>query len=183
MPQEFSDRHRVHLAGVLIFVVFTAGQLVWIHLDRWPIASDPVVNYHQIISPTLGLPWSAQWFFTPPGASYVFTTTWIFTDVNTFDVWAQVDSNGDITESFEDNNTKKVNVGALTAHSFRHDTHEDFLINMASTLDNSRLRADSVISASDGVLQLGRFSEPPLYKRPFTNDNCEITTDIAISDF
>jgi hypothetical protein len=55
---------------------------------------------------------------------------------------------------------------------------------MASTLDNSRLRADSVISESNGILQLGRFTEPPFFERPFTNGACEITTDsTTISDY
>ena len=62
---------------------------------------DPTVNYHQIVSTTLGLPWGAQWFFLPPGGSYVFTTTWVFTDVRTFDVWAQIDSDNNVIEEDE----------------------------------------------------------------------------------
>ena len=106
---------------------------------------NPVVNYHQIVSPTLGLPWSAQYFWVPAGASYVFTTTWIFTDVETVDIWALVDSSGVytddtdgvVTEGSEYNNTRKASVSILTTHSFTQTTHEDFMTNMASTLNNS----------------------------------------------
>lgn len=135
---------------------------------------DPTINYHQIVSPTLGLPWGAQWFFVPPGGSYVFTTTWVFTDVKTFDIWAQVDSDGNVAESIEDNNTRKVNVGVLTASAFRHDSHQEFMTNMASTLDNSD---------PDGRLRLGRFTEPPFFQRPFTNGSCEITSDMTVADY
>jgi hypothetical protein len=143
---------------------------------------EPIVNYHQIISPALGLPWGAQWFFVPPGGSYVFTTTWVFTDVKTFDIWAQVDSNGenefdsdgDIAEGNEDNNTKNINVSVLSAQSFTHDVHQDFMTNMASTLDNSD---------PNGALRLGHFSEPPFYGWPFSN-GCEITPNtVTISDY
>jgi hypothetical protein len=143
----------------------------------------PVVNYHQIISPTLGLPWGAQgWFVETPGTSYVFTTTWVFTDVKTFDVWAQVDSNGEsvedsdgnITEANEGNNTRKARLNVLTAQRFTHDTHQDFLTNMASSLDNSD---------PYGALRLGLFTEPPFFERPFANASCEITSMIVIHDY
>jgi hypothetical protein len=144
----------------------------------------PVVNYHQIVSPTLGLPWGAQWWFVEtPGTSYVFTTTWVFTDVKTFDVWAQVDSNGEsvedsdgnVTEANEGNNTKKASVIVLSADYFRHDTHQDFLTNMASTLDNSD---------PNGALQLGLFTEPPVFYRPFADGSCQITSGVvSVSDY
>ncbi len=153
--------------------------LVDLYIDP-PI--DPIVNYHQIISSTLGLPWGAQWFFVPPGGSYVFTTTWVFTDVKTFDIWAQVDSNGEnesdldgnIAEVNEDNNTRKIEVGVLTAQNFTHDTHQDFLTNMASTLDNSD---------PNGALRLGLFTEPPFFGRPFANASCEITSTMVVTDY
>ena len=135
---------------------------------------DPKVNYHQIVSPTLGLPWGAQWFFVPPGGSYVFTTTWVFTDVKTFDVWAQVDSDNNVIEEEEYNNTLEKKVSVLTAQSFRQDTHEDFLTNMASTLDNSD---------ANGALRLGHFMEPPYIASPFSS-GCEITSSsVAVSDY
>jgi hypothetical protein len=144
---------------------------------------EPVVNYHQIFSPTLGLPWQAQWFYVPsPGDSHVFTTTWVFTDVKTFDIWALVDSNGanptdtdgDVTEANEDNNTKKISASVLTSQNFRHDTHQDFLTNMASTLDNDD---------ANGVLRLGHFLEPPSLEWPFTNASCEITAaSVVVTD-
>lgn len=135
---------------------------------------DPIINYHQIVSPTLGLPWGAQWFYVPPGGSYVFTTTWVFTDVKTFDVWAQVDSDNNVVEENEDNNTQQSNFSVLTAQSFKHDTHQDFLTNMASTLDNSD---------PSGALRLGHFSEPPHIEWPFS-DGCEITSStVTIADY
>jgi hypothetical protein len=135
---------------------------------------DPVVNYHQIVSPTLGLPWGGQWFLVPPGGSHVFTTTWVFTDVETFAIWAQVDSDGNVTEANEENNTKQANVKVETVERFFQATHQDFLTNMASTLDNND---------PSGMLRLGRFSEPPFFERPFTNGACQITSDLLISDY
>jgi hypothetical protein len=137
---------------------------------------DPIVGYHQIDSPSLGLPWGAQGYLVAnPGASYVFTTTWVFTDVKTFDIWAQVDSDDTVTETNEANNTKGVSVSALTAQHFRHDTHQDFLTNMASTLDNSD---------PSGMLRLGLFAEPPFLAWPFTNGSCQITSDsVTMTDY
>jgi hypothetical protein len=139
---------------------------------------EPVVNYHQIYSPTLGLPWGGQWFYVPPDTSYVFTTTWVFTDVNTFDIWAMVDSNGEnetdadgnITEANEDNNARWVNVSVLTRQHFGQATHQDFMTFMASSLDNSDL---------DGALSLGSFYEPPFFGWPFSQD-CQIRPDTVL---
>jgi hypothetical protein len=135
----------------------------------------PIVNYHQIISATLGLPWGAQSFFVPAGASYVFTTTWVFTDVRTIDIWAQVDSDNTVIERNEGNNTAKASVSILTAHSFADYTHQDFMTNMASTLDNSD---------PSGSLVLGLFEEPAFFDYPFANPGCVITTSsVPISDY
>jgi hypothetical protein len=135
---------------------------------------EPVVHYHQIVSPTLGLPWGAQWFFAPPGGSYVFTTTWVFTDVKTFDVWAQVDSDNNVIEDDEDNNTHQSNVSVLTAQRFTQDTHQDFLTNSASTLDNSD---------PSGALRLGHFIEPPYIAWPFSS-GCEIASGtVTVADY
>jgi hypothetical protein len=140
---------------------------------------NPVVNYHQIVSPTLGLPWSAQGSWLGHGQSYVFTTTWVFTDVKTVDIWALVDSNGEniydtdgvVIEGSEYNNTRKVSVSILTTHSFTHTTHQDFMTNMASTLDNGD---------PGGGLALGLFEEPPLFDYPFSA-GCAITTSSVVS--
>ncbi len=136
---------------------------------------NPIVNYHQIVSPTLGLPWGAQSFFVPAGGSYVFTTTWVFTEVETVDIWVQVDSDNTVIEGDEGNNTDKVGVSILTAHNFTHATHEDFMTNMASSLDNSD---------PDGALYLGLFEEPPFFAYPFANAGCVITaSSVSISDY
>jgi hypothetical protein len=143
---------------------------------------EPMVNYHQIYSPTLGLPWGAQWFFVPPNGSYVFTTTWVFTDVKTFDIWAMVDSNGEtevdadgnITEADEDNNTRRVNVSVLTRNRFTQATHQDFMTFMASSLDNSD---------PNGALYLGLFAEPPFFGWPFSQ-SCQVRSDtVTVSDY
>jgi hypothetical protein len=143
---------------------------------------EPMVNYHQIYSPTLGLPWGAQWFFVPPNGAYVFTTTWVFTDVKTFDIWAMVDSNGEtemdadgnITEADEDNNTRRVNVSVLTRNHFAQATHQDFMTSMASSLDNSD---------PNGALSLGLFAEPPFFGWPFSQ-SCQVRSDtVNISDY
>jgi len=135
---------------------------------------NPVVHYHQIVSPTLGLPWGAQSFFVPAGGTYLFTTTWVFTDVKTLDIWAQVDSDNNVVEGNEGNNTAKASVSILTTHSFAHVTHQDFMTNMASTLDNSD---------PNGALRLGLFEEPPFFDQPFSS-GCEVTTNtVSISDY
>lgn len=135
---------------------------------------DPFVNYHQIIDPALGLPWGVQCFWTPAGGSYVLETTWVFTDVGTFDVWAQADSDGNVVETNEDNNSKKISVSAVTANSFVQETHQDFSTYMASTLENDD---------PTGKLRLSRFQEPPLFERWFTDSFCEITpASMSISD-
>lgn len=135
----------------------------------------PIVNYRQIIRPDLGLPWGAQWFYVPVGQSYQFSTTWVFTDVKTFDIWAQVDSGGDVVEANEDNNTRKTSVSVLTDQKFTHDSHQDFMTHMASTLDNSD---------PTGLLRLGTFVEPPFFAWPFTGGACEITSSgLTISDY
>jgi hypothetical protein len=144
---------------------------------------NPVVNYHQIISPTLGLPWGAQYFWVPAGGTYVFTTTWVFTDVKTVDIWALVDSSGVytddtdgiVTEADEGNNAAKASVSILTPHSFTDATHKDFMTNMASTLDNSD---------PSGALYLGLFEEPAFFDYPFANAGCVITTSsVSVSDY
>ncbi|MCB0193476.1 MAG: hypothetical protein KDJ65_16130 [Anaerolineae bacterium] len=132
---------------------------------------EPIPNYHQIENDDL--PWGIQWFWVPPGGSYVLETTWVFTDVKTFEVWAQVDSGDDVVEANEDNNTKKFNVSVLTEESITQDSHQDFMANMASTLDNSD---------PTGLLRLGPFQEPPFLIPPFANGSCEIT-NVSVTDY
>lgn len=46
-PQATSRRTAL-LAGLAIFVLFAVGQTVWIILDQWPVASDPVIHYRYL---------------------------------------------------------------------------------------------------------------------------------------
>lgn len=131
---------------------------------------EPVPNYHQLENDDL--PWGMQWFWVPPGGSYVLETTWVFTDVKTFEVWGQVDSGDDVVEANEDNNTRKLNVTVLTPDSMTQNTHQDFMTNMASTLDNSD---------PSGLLRLGRFEEPPFLTPPFAN-SCDISS-VSVADY
>ena len=134
---------------------------------------EPVPNYHQLENDDL--PWGMQWFWVPPGGSYTLETTWVFTDVKTFEVWSQVDSGDDVVEVNEDNNTKKLNVSVLTEDKITQDTHQDFMTNMASTLDNSD---------PSGLLRLSRFEEPPFLTPPFANGSCEINNaSVSVSDY
>jgi hypothetical protein len=133
----------------------------------------PIVNYHQIVI-TGTLPWGVQCFSVPPGESFVLITTWEFTDTKTFEVWAQVDSDGNVNEANENNNTNRVNVSVEPAEAFFHDTHQDFLANFASTLENDD---------ATGKLRLGRFEEPPFFGRPFVDGSCAInTSSVTITD-
>ncbi|UCC88171.1 MAG: hypothetical protein JSV81_02395, partial [Anaerolineales bacterium] len=138
----------------------------------------PIVGYHQF-PPTW---WADRYDVDEPDETYVFTTTWVFTDVeiaDTVDIWAMVDSNGEfvgdsdgnVTEANENNNTHKISVSVLTTERFTQTTHQDFLTNMASTLDNSD---------AQGALRLGLFVEPPFFEWPFAA-SCEITTTTVIS--
>jgi len=51
MPEaapEATSRRTALFAGLAIFVLFAVGQTVWIVLDQWPQASDPVVHYRYL---------------------------------------------------------------------------------------------------------------------------------------
>jgi len=93
--------------------------------------------------------WGVQGAWMTAGASYVLTTTWVFTDTRTYDLYAQVDTECNVIEADEYNNVAgPVGVQVVwvrTAECFRQDSHPDFQYGF-SNLD---------ISQPDGMLYLG----------------------------
>ncbi len=97
--------------------------------------------------------WPCQSWYVPVDGSYIlYTDTIIFDDVKTYALYAQVDTDGHVTEENENNNVSgPVQVEVRSAQQFVHQTHEDFQMGVASSLD---------VSHPDGVIRRGIFVEP-----------------------
>ncbi|MBN1815174.1 MAG: hypothetical protein JXA14_25300 [Anaerolineae bacterium] len=96
--------------------------------------------------------WPCQATWVPAGGYHTLETTYIFDDVKVYALWAQVDTDGHVQEANEHNNVwgpKTILVDA--PNMILHDTHEEFQMGLASTLD---------ISDSEGVMRPGLFDEP-----------------------
>jgi len=96
--------------------------------------------------------WGVQGEWMTAGASYVLTTTWVFTDTRTYHLYAQVDTDCSVIETDEYNNIEgPTEVWVRTGQCFRQDSHPDFQYGFTN-LD---------ISHPDGVLYLsGAYSVP-----------------------
>ena len=71
--------------------------------------------------------WGAQGQWMAAGASYVLTTTWLFTDTQTYHLYAQVDTGCHVVETDEYNNIEgPVEVWVRTSRCFRQESHADF---------------------------------------------------------
>ncbi|MEJ2210251.1 MAG: CARDB domain-containing protein [Anaerolineae bacterium] len=96
--------------------------------------------------------WGCQATWMPAGGRHTLEFKYTFDDVRNFALWAQVDTDNTVIEANEHNNvTGPVNVQVRSRHSIVHDTHQDFQLGLASTLDGSH---------SEGVLRPGLFVEP-----------------------
>lgn len=96
--------------------------------------------------------WPCQSWWVPAGGSYVLETTYVFDDVKVYALYAQVDTDGHVPESNENNNVfGPVHVQVLASHQVVHQSHEDFQMGLASSLD---------ISHPEGVIHPGIFVQP-----------------------
>ena len=96
--------------------------------------------------------WGCQAYWLPSGASYTLETTYIFTDVKTYVLYAQVDTDAQVPEQNENNNVLgPVAIQVVAPSKIVHETHEDFQMGVASGLD---------ISHPYGVIKRGIFLEP-----------------------
>ncbi|MGQ9599501.1 MAG: CARDB domain-containing protein [Anaerolineae bacterium] len=96
--------------------------------------------------------WPCQSWWVPAGGSSVLETTYIFDDVKVYALYAQVDTDGHVAESNENNNVfGPVHVQVLASHQVVHESHEDFQMGLASSLD---------ISHPEGVIHPGIFVVP-----------------------
>jgi hypothetical protein len=108
--------------------------------------------------------WPCQSWFVPVDGSYIlYTDTIVFDDVKTYALYAQVDTDGHVTEENENNNVfGPVQVEVRSARQFVHQTHEDFQMGVASSLD---------VSHPDGVIRRGIFEQPFTEPDVYSPDN------------
>ena len=93
--------------------------------------------------------WGAQSWYVPAGGTWVLTTTYRFMDVNTYALYAQIDTDNVISETNQLNNVLgPVGIGVQSSAIFQQSTHQDFQYGLASNLD---------LSHPDGVVTAGYF--------------------------
>jgi hypothetical protein len=93
-----------------------------------------------------------QAWWVPAGGSWTLQAAYVFTDVRNFNLYAQVDTDDQVEESNEYNNvTEPFSIQVLAKDIILHETHQDFQLTMASSLD---------LSDPEGVMRLGIFDEP-----------------------
>ncbi len=95
--------------------------------------------------------WGCQAVWMPAGGSHVLETDYVFDKVKTYTLYAQVDTDNTVLESNDYNNVSEPLVVEVLASAIVQQTHEEFQMGMASSLD---------ISHPEGVLRLGIFDEP-----------------------
>jgi hypothetical protein len=103
--------------------------------------------------------WPCQATWVPAGGSHILTMEYVFDDVKTFSLYAQVDTDNHVQEANENNNVLgPVTVEVLGQDQVMHQTHREFQLGMASGLDISHPR---------GVIRRGifrmPFTEPEIY--------------------
>ena len=95
--------------------------------------------------------WGCQAAWVPAGGSHVLEMQYVFTEVRTYALYAQVDTDNHVVESNDYNNVGGPIMVEVLANAIVQQTHEEFQMGMASSLD---------ISHPEGVLRLGIFAEP-----------------------
>jgi hypothetical protein len=96
--------------------------------------------------------WPCQATWVPAGGTHVLEAPYVFDDVKTYSLWAQVDTDAHVLESNENNNLLgPVLVQVVASDKIVHQTHEQFQMGMASSLDASH---------PQGVIRRGIFWEP-----------------------
>ena len=95
--------------------------------------------------------WGCQAIWVPAGGSHVLETEYVFDQVKTYALYAQVDTDNHVFESNDYNNVGGPVMVEVRANAIVQQTHDELQLGMASSLD---------ISHPEGVLRLGIFSEP-----------------------
>jgi hypothetical protein len=96
--------------------------------------------------------WGCQDWYVPAGGSYTLLAAHIFTDVKTYALYAQVDTDGGVGESIESNNVMgPVHIDVRSRNKLVHETHQDFQMGLASGLD---------VTHPQGVIRYGIWREP-----------------------
>ena len=96
--------------------------------------------------------WGAQSWYVPSGGTYVLSASYRFAEANTYALFAQIDTNNNVTETNELNNVLgPVGITVQSPAVFQQSTHQDFQYGLASGLD---------LSHPDGAITLGSFEEP-----------------------
>jgi hypothetical protein len=125
--------------------------------------------------------WGVQGYSVKAGARHTLTTTWVFTDAVSYNLWAQVDTPtpsstpafpvGFVYESNEENNILgPTYVTARTRWAWVQKDHADFFKGMASTVEIVPAQSTVGLATAmdpevsirgDSALILGLFDEPP----------------------
>ena len=95
--------------------------------------------------------WGCQAAWVPAGGSHILEMEYVFDQVKTYALYAQVDTDNHVFESNDYNNVGGPVMVEVLADAIVQQTHEEFQLGMASSLD---------ISHPEGVLRLGIFNEP-----------------------
>jgi hypothetical protein len=95
--------------------------------------------------------WGCQAVWLPAGDSHVLETEYVFHQVKTYALYAQVDTDNHVFESNDYNNVGGPVMVEVLADALVQQTHEEFQLGMASSLD---------ISHPQGVIRRGIFWEP-----------------------
>ena len=92
--------------------------------------------------------WGCQAVWFPAGGSHVLETQYVFNQVKTYALYAQVDTDNHVFESNDYNNVGGPVMVEVLADAIVQQTHEELQLGMASSLD---------ISHPEGVLRRGIF--------------------------
>jgi hypothetical protein len=116
--------------------------------------------------------WSAQSWYVPSGGNRVLTTDYRFMDVNTYALFAQIDTDNSVVEANElDNVLGPVAIAVKSSAIFQQSTHQDFQYGLASNLD---------LSHPAGVVTAGYFQ--PAWQDAGVTTTSVYSPDTMIND-
>jgi len=97
--------------------------------------------------------WSCQaWWVYEAGDSTILEMAHVFTNVKTYNLYAQVDTDGNVGEANENNNVSGPTLVEVVApNQVVHESHQDFQMGLAAGLD---------VTHPDGVIRRGIWDEP-----------------------
>jgi hypothetical protein len=99
------------------------------------------------------LSWGVQAYWLPAGGSVTLEARYVFEDVKPYALYAQVDTDNQVVPELDEHNNVlgPVHVQVVAPSVLVHESHEDFQMGLASSLDTSH---------PEGVLRQGIFVEP-----------------------